>query len=396
MVQLESLVTSFDRLEGVANRGEFAYPLKSPLVFHEMFLRSPGVSSGVEEVRTSLEERLGEDDRDFEAWEQLGHVWRHYGNVPRTIDCYRKALSVLPLDAHAVRSSLHINLAGLLDQMNFVSDALVVLHTFLDAHDVTTYEAENNFAVGYMMVSQLELRAKRLDAAEHSLAASLQLQPRLRPAVMGVQKELKHWRKVGGSSSSGGGSGGSGSSSPSSPSSSSDPPPTTVKDPWIIARLLALSLQLVDLTEAATLRLASRLTGRNQLIMQPLGLGLRVVNASRLLAARAPRVLVIGRKLGNALPCVVSGLTSRAIAELGWRSSLEVAPCKRHTHHRRAWPVSVSLTLPLLLGHAFSLLTDFMIVDCLVLLFVGGLLFPLVAHSTETRVGPLSVRIVKA
>ena len=147
MVQLESLVTAFDRLQGVANRGEFGYPLKSPLVFHEMFLRTPGVSSGVEEVRASLEERLFEDEADYESWEQLGHVWRHYGNVPRTMDCYRKALSVLPQDAHAVRSSLHINLAGLLDQMNYVGDALVVLHTFLDNYDVTTYEAENNFAV---------------------------------------------------------------------------------------------------------------------------------------------------------------------------------------------------------------------------------------------------------
>ena len=34
-----------------------------------------------------------------------------------------------------MRSSLHINLAGLLDQMNFVDDALAVLHAFLDASD---------------------------------------------------------------------------------------------------------------------------------------------------------------------------------------------------------------------------------------------------------------------
>ncbi len=57
---------------------------------------------------------------------------------------------MLPPDAHAVRSSLHINLAGLLDQMNYVADALVVLQAFLDATDVTTYEAENNFAVRHL------------------------------------------------------------------------------------------------------------------------------------------------------------------------------------------------------------------------------------------------------
>lgn len=165
----------------------------------------------------------------------------------------------------------------------------------------------------------------------------------------------------------------------------------------MIARIAALCLQLVDWVEASALRLASRLTGGKHFTMQPMGLGHRVVNASRLLASRAPRALVLSRKLGNALPCVVSGLTSRAIAELGWRSSLVVAPyhaSKRPTNHRRGW--AVSLTFPLLLGHTFSLLTDFMIVDCLVLLFVGGLFFPLIAHSTETRLGPLYVRVVKA
>jgi hypothetical protein len=48
-----------------------------------------------------------------------------------------------------------------------------------------------------MMVAQLELRAKHLDSAESALAAALQLRPRLRPAVVGVQRELRHWKKVG-------------------------------------------------------------------------------------------------------------------------------------------------------------------------------------------------------
>lgn len=82
--------TIFDDLEGIAARVDLQEPLKSPLVFHEMFLRSPGMGSGVDEVRRSLEKRIEDDDDDYESWEQLGHVWRHYGNIPRTIDCYRK------------------------------------------------------------------------------------------------------------------------------------------------------------------------------------------------------------------------------------------------------------------------------------------------------------------
>ena len=54
----------------------------------------PNGNAGVEEVRLELEGKLSADDGDYESWEQLGHVWRHYGHVQRTIDCYRKALQV--------------------------------------------------------------------------------------------------------------------------------------------------------------------------------------------------------------------------------------------------------------------------------------------------------------
>lgn len=127
-------------------------------------------------------------ETDFEAWELLGHVWRHYGNVPRTIDCYRKALVLASCSSssshngadasksrggatgsgfgghgneddrvRAVLSSVHINLAGLLDQMDFVGDALVVLHALLDGDDVATFEMENNFAVMAKMMKPLSL-----------------------------------------------------------------------------------------------------------------------------------------------------------------------------------------------------------------------------------------------
>jgi len=82
-----------------------------------------------------------------------------------------------------------------------------------------------------MMVAQLELRAKRLDAAEQSLAASLQLQPRLRPAVLGVQKELRLWRKHGANS----------------PASVGAWP--GAKDPWFLAKLCGAGLAGVDVGE---------------------------------------------------------------------------------------------------------------------------------------------------
>lgn len=49
-----------------------------------------------------------------------------YGDVERTIDCYRRALEIGP----AEKPSLYINLAGVLDQMNFIRDAMQVAPVF--------------------------------------------------------------------------------------------------------------------------------------------------------------------------------------------------------------------------------------------------------------------------
>ena len=124
----------------------------------------------------------------------------------------------------------------------------------------------------------------------------------------------------------------------------------------------------------------------------------------------------MSRQVGNALPCIVSGLASRAIGEWGWHARLDVglhpalaAAAKRASGNRGRGSlhklsqalgaeVAIYLLVPLLVGHSYSLWTDFMVIDCLVLLFVGGLLFPFVATSFESRriVGPLALRVVKA
>ncbi len=107
--------------------------------------------------------------------------------------------------------------------------------------------------------------------------------------------------------------------------------------------------------------------------------------------------MLVLRKLVNALPCVLSGVTARGIAELGWRAHLDVGLAGKH----KGWLASeavVHLAAPLVLGHGYSMWTDFMVVDCLVLLFVGGLLFPLLAPPADTKriLGPLSVKLVRA
>jgi len=552
MLQLENVVTAFDHLGGISSRGEFEnYQIKSPLLFHEMqVLRAPFVSGedvvGVEKVREFMEERVVDDDLDLQAWEQLGHVWRHYGNVPRTIDCYRKALLLCATAAsprhpskhaapkanrkaahqsssleaavgadqshqpesqdlvhvRAIASSLHINLAGLLDQMDFVDDALVVLHALLDGGEVDSMEVENNFAVAYMMVSQLELRAKRLDRAESALSAALQLRPRLGSAVAGVQRELRHWKKTG-------------VKRPSSP-----PPPPWPRqqgghrasaqrheprqvldrvlavlvswfsddgglrgslssgDPWLLFRGAGLCLAAVDQVEALLNSLldsafvgmvaAKKQQGGGESGPSSMLPQLRVGHSLRAAAESlgksfGGRPALWLRKAVNAVPCVCSGFASRAITELGWLACIQIdfvfagaeylllgrkqgaivlrdrkhhPPPQQRATSVAAWfasilPVSptvvstvvstvamgaadkhsitpaasgggsspvktvlvqVYLAVPLFAGHSFALFSsDFSVVDTLVLLFVGALLFhPLLRTATSNSPCPSS------
>jgi len=74
--------------------------------------------------------------------------------VQRAMDCYRRALEISPYD----KSSFYINIAGLLDQMNHVQDALEVLDVMMTSFDAFTTEAESNLALGYVMASQLYVR----------------------------------------------------------------------------------------------------------------------------------------------------------------------------------------------------------------------------------------------
>lgn len=45
-----------------------------------------------------------------------------YGDVQRAMDCYRRAFEIAAFE----KSSLFVSIAGLLDQMNYVQDALKV------------------------------------------------------------------------------------------------------------------------------------------------------------------------------------------------------------------------------------------------------------------------------
>lgn len=142
-LQSQPVRCMFDYLPGIQARVNYPMALKAPVAFHHMFISDEPRQETVAKERTRIEELLQDDPDNAENWENLGHVWRvcfiisfhieflvivtHvllqvYGSVRRAMDCYRRALEISPYD----KSSFYINIAGLLDQMNYVQDALTV------------------------------------------------------------------------------------------------------------------------------------------------------------------------------------------------------------------------------------------------------------------------------
>jgi len=189
----QRIFTIFDQLKGVKARINFPMSLKAPVAFHHMFLQSDGASSisrsAVDSERGRLEAALRQAPDSADTWESLGHVWRVYGDVERTIDCYRRALEIGPPD----KPSLYINLAGMLDQMDFIQDALDVLRVMMDTVDVISVEAEANLALGYIMAAQLQVRARNLTEAARMVDAAIELQPHFYSAIVGLKQEI-HYR----------------------------------------------------------------------------------------------------------------------------------------------------------------------------------------------------------
>jgi len=393
-LRLEPLSTSLDSLEGVAFRHSFTTPLQSPVM-------SLGGSSaatlvaGLEAARQELEQRLQVWSEDPEAWEQLGHVWRHYGNVPRTIDCYRKALILTGMHPHQmqqaaqhIQSSVLVSIAGVLGQMNFIEDALVVLDVFLDAEDITTIGIESNQAVGYMMAAQYYMRLGDTPGAAAALDAATLIQPKLKSVVAGVDQDT--WQAGHVAS----GSWGTVLSSWDNPQHAGSAPGSwiTQQDPWLALRIAAVGLGAMDFVEDAVARMLQYLLGL-QRGLPPLHLGEATYTYILAFAEAAPRTTAMLRKAFNAMPCVLSGIASRAIADYGWGTALSLR-LHRLLPGIPVGEVPMYLGFPLFLGHSFSLSTEFTLVDCIVFLFVGAILAPYLLPATGKRYhfGVFSVR----
>uniref|UniRef100_A0A7S2BP83 Uncharacterized protein n=2 Tax=Octactis speculum TaxID=3111310 RepID=A0A7S2BP83_9STRA len=264
-----------------------------------------------------------------------------------------------------------------------------------------------------MMVAQLELRAKRLDNAESALKATLQLSPSLKDAVTRVEQEVWHRRRLGFSDHE---------------RAAEIYRWLTPKDPWLGLRPIGMLLSLFDTVETVlrypfTLlaQYSEAFSDKFSLVHAPLRLGSEIKNCALGVAQRSPRLTLLMRKLFNAVPCMLSGVASRAISEYGWRVNLRIKAIESaveatgsiktgsskgggsSSNHQGSWAApqqfhfQFQLILLLLGGHSYSMWTEYMVVDCMVLLFMGGLIFPLIIPPPKKpwHIGPIVVQLRK-
>mmetsp|Transcript_16012 Transcript_16012/g.26853 ORF Transcript_16012/g.26853 Transcript_16012/m.26853 type:complete len:261 (-) Transcript_16012:184-966(-) len=234
------------------------------------------------------------------------------------MDCYRRALEISPYD----KSSFYINIAGLLDQMNHVQDALEVLDVMMTSFDAFTTEAESNLALGYVMASQLYVRNRspgNLTLASEMIDAALSLHPQFFSAIYGLRQEI-HYKNYsfGGPPWLLGGTGSWG----------------HLKNPWLFSDLVcAVSgwFGVSPLTEH--IKVTARLW---------------------------PLTSLFFRKCFNASPALVAGVLTRFVVLHGG-----YLPLLGSSRLPVLLPLSVCLHL--------SLATEYFLVDCLLLLLVGVL-----------------------
>jgi len=305
----------FDHLLGVKARVNFPMALKAPVAFHHMFISDESRQENVAKERIRIELKLANDPTDAESWEILGHIWRVYGHVHRSMDCYRRALQISPL----VKTSFYVNIAGLLDQMNYVQDALEVLNVMMNSFDPFILESESNLGLGYVMAASLHIRNRNkgnLSLASAMLDASIELHPQFYSAVLGLRQEIHYMNNsLGGPPWLFGGSGAW----------------IHLKNPFLITDMVAWACGWLRLHYFIAF----------------------VEDAS----LAWPRLFLYMRKCLNAFPTVLVGLLMRY--------------AMIHGAYMPIFGLSVPLFIPMSLCIHLTLSTEYLLTDCVLLIFTG-------------------------
>ncbi|CAG0912537.1 unnamed protein product [Notodromas monacha] len=181
--------TYYDHLMGISRRNmhpEIIEPHLT-LVFHEGTTGGSGnfkikrdvLEADLEAMEKALKKAKKEKPRTEQLYNQLGNYWRIRGDAIKTIECFRKALTIAPNSAEVL-----INLARVLLNLQYKEDALFLAKRSLEVHPPHL----NPWLIHFTLGEIFKEFGYHQEAALH-LKHCLELKPTWTPAVE-VLREL--------------------------------------------------------------------------------------------------------------------------------------------------------------------------------------------------------------
>lgn len=170
--------TQYDHLRGIANRNEHGH-IPEPevaLIFKKKGSRHSEVD--MNSLEEKLKKSLKEKPNSVSVYNQIGNFWRIKGNTQESIECFRKALSILPNNAEVL-----LNLARVLFNLQYLDDAIFLTRRSLVMQPTNKNSWLQHFTLGEI----LKAYGHNQEAALHFRHA-IDLNPGFQPAVANLRE----------------------------------------------------------------------------------------------------------------------------------------------------------------------------------------------------------------
>lgn len=170
--------TQYDHLRGIANRNEHGH-IPEPevaLIFKKKGSKNSEVD--MNSLEDKLKKTLREKSNSVSVYNQIGNFWRIKGNTQESIECFRKALSILPNNAEVL-----LNLARVLFNLQYLDDAIFLTRRSLVMQPTNKNSWLQHFTLGEI----LKAYGHYQEAALHFRHA-IDLNPGFQPAVANLRE----------------------------------------------------------------------------------------------------------------------------------------------------------------------------------------------------------------
>ncbi|CAC5413673.1 unnamed protein product [Mytilus coruscus] len=170
--------TQYDHLRGIANRNDHGH-IPEPevaLIFKKKGSKNSEVDMNTLEEK--LKKNLKEKPNSVSVYNQIGNFWRIKGNTQESIECFRKALSILPNNAEVL-----LNLARVLFNLQYLDDAIFLTRRSLVMQPTNQNSWLQHFTLGEI----LKAYGHNQEAALHFRHA-IDLNPGFQPAIANLRE----------------------------------------------------------------------------------------------------------------------------------------------------------------------------------------------------------------